>query len=68
MKKTFTLLTLSLAMLGSVACSTAPKQEPAQAEASVAAEPPAVEDSKPMETPSTDSNLSLGAGSSGRGH
>lgn len=65
MKKSLALFALSFAMLGSVACSTAPKEQPAPAESTVSAEAPAVEESAPVES---NSNMSLGTGSSGRGH
>jgi hypothetical protein len=65
-KNTFALLALGLMMAGSVACSSTPKQEETAAPAVAEAAP--VEAPVATEAPASNSDLSLGTGSSGRGH
>lgn len=76
MKKTLTLLTLGFMFAGAVGCSSAPKKEEVAEEQSVSAaadieqeEVTPVEETASEDTSSSStSDLSLGAGSSGRGH
>jgi hypothetical protein len=59
-KNAFALLTLGLMVVGSVACSNAPKKEAPKAQDSVS--------STSEKAPETSKDLSLGASSSGLGH
>lgn len=78
MKKTLTVLTIGFLLTGALGCSTTPKQEEAAPETTISesVEPQEeipLEETSSAETPETStssstSDLSLGAGSSGRGH
>lgn len=79
MKRAFSILMLSALFVGSVGCSSAPKQQQPVEEPTTAAAvqeefpdytemPEMPEMTESSTTTSSDSDLSLGAGSSGRGH
>lgn len=70
MKKVISMFAVGFALMGSVACSSAPKHEEPTQEAIVAPEPMTEEApvAQQPEADSSKSDLSLGASSSGRGH
>lgn len=75
MNKSFTLIALGALLVGTVACSSAPKVEESAPLPEASAAPAPIEPSAPAEDlsaapakSSTSSGMSLGAGSSGRGH